>query len=415
MNGQSHQKLLLVSDALRQHPHQNHAVIKDSLSVNDARNQINLEVSQPKELYYIYVVDAHHKLRGTISAHELLATKETEITPLIRPTDKVLYEGDTLTEAKQKLADFRLYDLPVISRDGTFQGSLSSYDLTGRKPNFQNTIENELIFKLLGIDIQSLRESTFLKTCMKRSLSLAANVIGGTICAIILFLAGGSFQGILALTLFMPVLLTITEAIAGQAVAMSIENISKRTHDATDLVGNVHNSPSSKLKSIYQTMTRESLMGASIGLVAGLVSLAFAALISRCLTTGLDIRFTIIFLGTVVLGGVFAALIGFATPKILDRFFRTWVAAAANPVSLAVSDIATLIIYIIFIVSIARVPEPPKQAENVKTPLATPLIIEQAVPTASDGRYGRDYQIAGGIYESLLTQQGSCINSQFDS
>jgi magnesium transporter len=275
-----------------------------------------------------------------------------QLKALIRPTEKILYENDTIKDAKEKINKYRLYDLPVISNDGKFLGSLSSFDLTGRKPNFQNTIENEVIFKILGIDIQAIKESTLFLQLLKRSACLTANVLGGIICAMILFLAGGSLKEILALTLFMPVLLTITEAISGQTVAMSIDSMSKKEPDETDMPNHRNNLTWSTWKKLYRTVTLESLMGAAIGLAVGVSALILAAFVEYLFKfkSGIDIYFSIIFLGTVVAGGLFAAFIGFLTPKLLDRYIPTWVAPLANPLSLAASDIATIITYIVFII-----------------------------------------------------------------
>jgi Mg/Co/Ni transporter MgtE len=350
MKNESNLKLLLVSDILREDRHQNHVVVKLKCSVDEAKTQVCKDVNIPTELYYIYVVDGENKLRGTVSTHELLATNYTSIEQLNRPECHFVYETDTLTEAKRKMREVRLYDLPAISSDGEFKGSISSFDITGIKPNFQNTIQNEAIFDLLGIDVEEIAQSSFWNQCLKRSIGLCLNVLGGSLCALILWGAGKQFEQILALTLFMPVLLTITEAIAAQAVAIATANASLDKKPLREHGNGSNEGFSSQLKSLISRPISESMTGAVVGLLTGFASMAIAFVISLSFPgTGFDYRFAVTFLGTIIAGGFLAAFIGTYMPSLMNYFDPKKQFAASNPVALAVSDIATLIVYILLI------------------------------------------------------------------
>jgi magnesium transporter len=336
-------KLVLVHDALREKNYHNHAVLNLSMSVLDARNELPNLVSDPKKPYYIYVVNDAGILVGTISVHELFVTDAKNISDLNRTNFDVLREMDSVETAKVKFHEKRYFDLPVISQDGTFKGTISIFDLTGIQTNIQSKAENDLLFRILGIDIQKLNQSSFIQRCITRMWSLIANVIGGTICAVVLFYAGTELNRILALTLFMPVLLTITEAISGQAVAISIETMM-----------NGRGMVSSQTRNVLKSVLQEAGIGAMVGLAAGIASLALAYILSLWFPTGFGIQFISIFLLTVFLGGLCAAVIGNAVPRFIDKFLPKHTSVAANPYSLAISDIATLLIYLLFILLIAR-------------------------------------------------------------
>jgi magnesium transporter len=327
-------------------------VVNLKSTVQDAKDKVINEVKKPSELYYIYVVDDEKKLRGTISAHELLATRKTLIEDLNRTDFHFVYEDDLLTNAKRKMREVRLYDLPAISKNGELKGSISSFDITGRKPDFRNKVQNEAIFQLLGIDVEEIAEASFWKQCMKRSIGLSLNVLGGSACALILWGAGKQFEQILALTLFMPVLLTITEAIAAQAVAIATAK------DSVDEDAKLSNSNRKKTKLAFAKLIwspiSESFTGAVVGLLTGLVAMFIAFLISLCFSgTGVGYPFLFTFLGTVFAGGFLAALIGYFMPKIMNYLDPKKQFAASNPVALAASDIATLAVYIVLIWVIA--------------------------------------------------------------
>jgi magnesium transporter len=128
---------------------------------------------------------------------------------------------------------------------------------------------------------------------------------------------------VVALALFIPVVLALAESVAIQSVSLALQSLHGRQPT---------------LRSILRKLQTESLTGIFLGLACGVVVSIVAAvwlqqwLVPLCLFGGL-------------VGGItVAAVIGVAMPNLL-RWFDREPQVAAGPISLAATDMVTLLLY----------------------------------------------------------------------
>jgi magnesium transporter len=324
-------QLIRVEDATKMNS--NHIFIPHHFTTTEARSHVQNAIKDPSTLFYLYVLD-NNILVGTVSPHKLLAAKNPNLDSILNRDIIVARPSELLTDAKRKMIDAKLLALPVIDATGQLQGVIEAEDITGIKPTFNPKERNSLIFKMMGLSDTILSNPSFFRLCVMRSLGiLLFNVLGGSACALILNASGADLQRLLALTLFMPVLLTICEAIAAQAVVLSLASKDEGQQ--------------------AKKAIKEFCAGATIGALTGIVALLIAFCLKPWLgNAGIDHTFATIFLGCTIAAGAMASIIGLFAPKVFSYLQLETKYAPSNPAALAVTDITTLLIYILLIYSI---------------------------------------------------------------
>lgn len=152
---------------------------------------------------------------------------------------------------------------------------------------------------------------------------LLCNIGGGILAAFLSGFYEAELQSVVALALFIPVVLALAESVSIQSVSLALQLLEGQRPTLARLW--------IKLRRELQTGI---LLGAACGLSVAVVALLWLRQprVAACLVVAIG-------------GGVTcSALIGAAIPYLLRLFHRD-PQVAAGPVSLAVADMATLLIY----------------------------------------------------------------------
>mgnify|MGYP000883458190 CR=1 FL=1 len=277
----------------------------------------------PARIVYFYVVDDEERLKGVIPSRSLLLSP-----PAARIADIMLKEvvaipsGATVLDACEFFVLHRFLAFPVIDAQRRLVGAIDVELYTDELRDLGGG-PNDDLFQLVGVHLTTARQSNPVLAFRTRFPWLMCNIAGGIAAALLSGVFEEELRNAVALALFIPVVLAISESVSIQSISITLEML--------------HGKPPT-WRSIGQKLYREFLIGAMLGIASGMV-VALAALawlgqliVALCILNG------------IVAGVAVAAVLGAVMPNVLRRL-RLDPQVAAGPMVLAASDLITLLSY----------------------------------------------------------------------
>jgi magnesium transporter len=272
-------------------------------------------------ILYCYVVDAHGRLVGTVSAQRLL-TSPIEAAVAEFTTDDIVAipSWATVLVAAEFFVNRRLFAFPVVEPDGRFVGvvdvTLFTDDVLALA---RETFEG--IFQLTGVHAtQALTPWTSYRD---RFPWLLCNVGGGILCALLASRYESLLHVAVVLAAFIPVVLALSESVSIQSVTLTLQNLQD---------GPIH------WRLLGRLALKEAATAGMLGLsCGGLIGLAAWIWQRSWIVAG-------ILTGAIGVSMTTACLLGVILPTALHAF-RADPRIAAGPIVLALADLATLLFY----------------------------------------------------------------------
>ncbi len=103
-------------------------LLKLGMDIKEATKKVIKEADQVDTLNELFVVDENDKFVGTIELKVLIKTKAPAIIDDLVKSSPAVYDVDDIEEAVNKMKDYALYELAVVSEDHTLIGVLSIDD-----------------------------------------------------------------------------------------------------------------------------------------------------------------------------------------------------------------------------------------------------------------------------------------------
>lgn len=274
---------------------------------------------------YLYVVDAANRLVGVISTRAvLLAGPDDRIERLMQRHVVAVPATANLELAMELFAMHRLLALPVVHDDGRLLGQVDVQIYTDEVFDLADARRAADVFQLIGLGVQQLREGSSVRAFRARLPWLTCNLLGGIACALIAAVFDEVLAAVLVLAMFTPLVLTLSESISVQALTMSLQQLHGQAVD---------------WRSVRRRLTREwrtaLLLGATLGLIVAVVSLAWGPQRATPIVVGLS----------VLVAMLVAATLGTLVPVLLHAA-RLDPRLAAGPVVLTLTDMATMAVYL---------------------------------------------------------------------
>jgi magnesium transporter len=298
-------------------------VLREGMSMAEALAEIRDKVDSDV-ISYFYVEDGQGRLTGVLPVRRLLTTPlEAMLQDHMIRELRTLRESSTVLDACEAFAMHKLLAFPVVDTDKRLLGVVDVKAFTEEIFEVTEHERMEELFEAIGFRISQVRGASPLTAWRFRFPWLLATVASGLACA---FLAG-AFQLTLArsltLAFFMTLVLGLGESLSIQTMTMTVQELRTRTPT---------------LRWFLATLRREAatagLLGVSCGLLAG--ALAWLWLGEKMTTLVLG--------GGILLAMLSATTIGLGIPALLHSS-RLDPKIAAGPVTLALADLSTLLIY----------------------------------------------------------------------
>jgi magnesium transporter len=272
-------------------------------------------------ILYCYVVDRDGRLVGVVPIRRLLTTApEARIDSVMIHDVEAIPSWATVLVAAEYFVNRRFLAFPVVEPGGRLVGvvdvSLFTDDVLAlARQSFDG------IFQIIGVHATEGR--TAWTSFLDRFPWLLCNVAGGLLCAILASRYESLLDHLVVLALFIPVVLTLAEAVSIQSLTLTLQNLSD---------GPIN------WRIFARSFSKEFLTALMLGLGCGtLVGLA-AFVWKGAVGVGLVLTLAI----TVAM--VTACLLGVLMPTAL-RALKADPKIAAGPIVLALTDLATLLFY----------------------------------------------------------------------
>jgi magnesium transporter len=272
-------------------------------------------------ILYCYVVDKDGRLVGVVPIRRLLTSApEARIHSVMIHDVEAIPSWATVLVAAEYFVNRRFLAFPVVEPGGRLVGvvdvSLFTDDVLAlARQSFDG------IFQIIGVHATEGR--TAWTSFLDRFPWLLCNVAGGLLCAILASRYESLLDHLVVLALFIPVVLTLAEAVSIQSLTLTLQNLS-------DGPINWRLFARSFSKEFFTAL----MLGVGCGTLVGLAAFFWKGAVGVGLVLALAITVAMIT----------ACLLGVLMPTTL-RALKADPKIAAGPIVLALTDLATLLFY----------------------------------------------------------------------
>lgn len=299
------------------------------LKVSDAMKYIVKNVVENDYIDTIFVIDNNDKLFGIIELKDLIiARKETEIKSLVNKDYDFIYEDDKLGVAFDKVSNYDIPVLPIITHDKVLLGIITADDVLDElATEYESNMDK---FVAVGDFEES---SSPLKRSYQRLPWLLVSIVLNLVIALILSVFTGTIEAVTALILFQPLILGMAGNIGTQAIAVTILVLYQKTHETKELMRS----------HIKKEMMIGLLNAFLIGVFGFILSIGFLSFS----TFGGDVNVILLSLTislSLFLSMFLSAIFGVFIPIVLTKF-KVDPAAASGPIISTINDLVALLIY----------------------------------------------------------------------
>lgn len=323
-NGQtSHGPGHLREPALR-YARRDFPVIRDNLTVGEALGVIRRD-GVGERIIYFYVINDRGQLVGIVPTRRLLTSMPVAPVAEIMITDIVTVpHRATVRDACEMFVRHKFLAFPIVDDDNRVRGIIDIGFFSEETISVVERQKIEDIFHLIGVGIAQLEGRSALGALRYRLPWLLLLVASGTACAALASMYGATLAQNLFIVFFMTLVLGLGESVSTQSMTVALQNLHL-------------GKPS--WRGYFRRLKSEALTSALLAVGCGALSGGIAWLWGGAPLAGLTVG------ASVFLAIVAAGVIGLTVPTLLYAV-REDSKIAAGPVTLALTDITTLLLYL---------------------------------------------------------------------
>ncbi|MEJ5260231.1 MAG: magnesium transporter [Anaerohalosphaeraceae bacterium] len=275
-------------------------------------------------IMYFYVVDANRRLVGVIPTRRLLTAPLQERLSEIMIRDVItIPHTATVFDACELFAIHRFLALPVVNDKQQIVGVVDVGMFTDEILSVAERERIAEVFEIIGFRVSQLRNASPIQAFRVRFPWLTATIASGTICALLVGVYELTLAKTLVLAFFLTLVLGLGESVSMQSMTVTIQAL--RSMRPT-------------LRWYLSSLVREAgtslLLGAACGLAVGMIVWLWRGAGLPALVIG----------GSILLSLSTACFLGLSIPALLHAL-KLDPKVAAGPITLALADIFTVLIY----------------------------------------------------------------------
>jgi len=296
--------------------------VKGSQTVAEALD--DLRVQQPQgRIIYFYVMDDADGLEGVVPTRRLLLSPtDAKIADLMVRDVVTVSSTASVRDACELFLAHRFLAFPVV-HNRRMVGIVDVELFADGIDDLERTKQQEDLFQLMGVHLSAAQQASPWAGFRSRFPWLLCNIAGGILAAFLSYAFETLLAKVVALALFVPVVLGLSESVAIQSVTLALHVL----HGQQPTLG-----------ALWIRLRRETLTGILLGAACGTV-MAIVAMGWLRLP-----RVALALLAGVGVGIAGSAVFGLAMPYVL-RLLRRDPQVAAGPIALVFADMLALTIY----------------------------------------------------------------------
>ncbi|AOY57476.1 magnesium transporter [Desulfococcus multivorans] len=300
------------------------AKLHKDLTVQTALDKIREKKGMGDRIVYFYVVDSNDRLVGVVPTRRLLGSQleqrlsEVMIGPVI-----TIPKDASVLDAYEFFMVHKLLAFPVVDEHKHILGVVDVGMFTDEAFDVADQTSMDRVFETIGFRLMQVRDVSPLRAFRFRFPWLLATITSGTICALLAGVYEMTLAKSLILAFFLTLVLGLGESVSMQSMTVTIQGL--RSEIPT-------------LGWYLRTLRREVgaalLLGTACGLIVSVIAWIWRGDPLASVTIGSSILLTL----------CAASFFGLSVPSLLHKV-KLDLKIAAGPVTLAMTDISTLLIY----------------------------------------------------------------------
>lgn len=297
-------------------------VVNESWSMPECIKQMRMQAEDMDEIYYVYVVDDDHKLRGVLPLKKLITHPSVSKIKHVMETDPVSVKVDTPID--DVTLDFEKYDLvamPVVDSIGRLLGRITVDDVMDQVR--ESTERDYQLASGLSSDVDA-DDSIFAQT-KARIPWLLIGIASGILASLILGTFEAKLEAVTALALFIPIIGGTGGNVGVQASAIVVQSLANGTLE---------------IKEFSRQLGKEVLIGLMNATIISSVVLVY-----NLITLPDEFAVTISVAVSLFIVVMFATILGTVVPLTLEKLHIN-PALATGPFIQISNDIVGLVIYV---------------------------------------------------------------------
>lgn len=297
-------------------------VVNENWSMPECIKQMRMQAEDMDEIYYVYVVDDDHKLRGVLPLKKLITHPSVSKIKHVMETDPVSVKVDTPID--DVTLDFEKYDLvamPVVDSIGRLLGRITVDDVMDQVR--ESTERDYQLASGLSSDVDA-DDSIFAQT-KARIPWLLIGIASGILASLILGTFEVKLEAVTALALFIPIIGGTGGNVGVQASAIVVQSLANGTLE---------------IKEFSRQLGKEVLIGLMNATIISSVVLVY-----NLITLPDEFAVTISVAVSLFIVVMFATILGTVVPLTLEKLHIN-PALATGPFIQISNDIVGLVIYV---------------------------------------------------------------------
>ena len=297
-------------------------VVNENWSMPECIRQMRLQAEELDEIYYVYVVDDDHKLRGILPLKTMITDPSVSKIKRVMETDPVSVKANTPID--DVALDFEKYDLvamPVIDSIGRLLGQITVDDVMDQVR--ESSERDYKVASGLSSDVDA--DDSLLAQVKARIPWLLIGVVSGIVATLILGGFESKLQAVTALALFIPIIGGTGGNVGVQASAIVVQSLANGTLD---------------VKEFSKQLGREILIGLlNATIISGVIFLYNIIVMPDEMAVTLSVTVSLFIVV------MFASILGTVVPLTLEKLHIN-PALATGPFIQISNDLLGLLIYV---------------------------------------------------------------------
>jgi len=298
-------------------------VLRQDLNVQQALTAIRRS-DLGERIVYFYLIDEQERLVGVIPTRRLLTAElEQILADIMVPRVITIPHTASVLEACEFFVRHRFLAVPVVDEQQHLVGVVDVSMLTGEVFDIAERQKADEVFATIGFRLSQVRDASPAKVFRYRFPWLLATITSGLCCALLASVFETTLAQSLVLAFFLTLILGLGDSVSSQSMTVTIQAL-RTSRPKLDWY----------LTTLRRELSTAFLLGLACGSGVALITLLWRQELGPALVIGT----------TILLSLCSACLVGLSIPTLLHAL-RLDPKIAAGPVTLALTDIFTLLFY----------------------------------------------------------------------
>lgn len=294
----------------------------------DITVQQSLDVIRQKGLgeriVYFYVVDDDDRLVGVLPTRRLLTAPLDQLISEIMVAPVVaIPQHATWFDAHEFFLQYKFLALPVVDEHGRMLGVVDIAMFAEDTIDVDDRESMDRMFEMIGFRIKEIREGSPVRAFRFRIPWLLATITSGTVCALLVGVYEVTLAKSLILAFFLTLVLGLGESVSIQSMTLTIHSLRSKQPDWRWYI-----------QTLYREIGAAVFLGAACGILVGAIAWLWRGEGIAALVIGASPLLTL----------CAAVFLGLSVPSLLHKL-KLDMRIAAGPLTLALADISTILIY----------------------------------------------------------------------